>query len=183
MAKTCLEVLKDNCCRLRKSLSLEVFACLEVWPLDRDGSVLPSVVTQALPLIVGCKFLLSLPLPVMHWWLSVGTLGFWGLHSLLSPIAGVELLKKVFTSRARWMSLIVELNASANMLYLLKHLQLLNIVIFKLMCNNLTFNEILSLYASYVFGTFSLHRESPNLGPGRRTPHFWGGYIAHIDKC
>jgi hypothetical protein len=30
MAKICLKVLKDNCSRLRKSLSVEAFACLEV---------------------------------------------------------------------------------------------------------------------------------------------------------
>jgi hypothetical protein len=36
------------------------------------------------------------------------------------------------------------------MFYRLKHLLLLNLVIFKLKCNNLTFTEILSLYASYV---------------------------------
>jgi hypothetical protein len=30
MVKTCLKVLKDNCSRLRESLPLEVFACLEV---------------------------------------------------------------------------------------------------------------------------------------------------------
>jgi hypothetical protein len=29
-------------------LPLEAFACLEVWPLDHDGSVLLSVVAQAL---------------------------------------------------------------------------------------------------------------------------------------
>jgi hypothetical protein len=34
-------------------LSLEVFACLEVWPLGHDGSVLLSVVAQALL----CNFL------------------------------------------------------------------------------------------------------------------------------
>jgi hypothetical protein len=48
------------------------------------------------------------------------------------------------------MSLIVELNASVNVFYILKHLLLLNLVISKLKCSNLTFNEILSLYASYV---------------------------------
>jgi hypothetical protein len=48
------------------------------------------------------------------------------------------------------MPLIIELNTSINMFYLLKHLLLLNLVIFKLKCNNLIFNEILSLYASYV---------------------------------
>jgi hypothetical protein len=48
------------------------------------------------------------------------------------------------------MPLIVELNASANMSYLLKHLLLLNLVIFKLKCNNLIFNEIMISNASYV---------------------------------
>jgi hypothetical protein len=48
------------------------------------------------------------------------------------------------------MSLIIELNTSANMFYLLKRLLLLNLVIFKLKCNNLIFNEILVLYALYV---------------------------------
>jgi hypothetical protein len=48
------------------------------------------------------------------------------------------------------MSLIVELNASAIMFYLLKHLLLLNLIIFKLNYNNINFNEILVLYASYV---------------------------------
>jgi hypothetical protein len=37
------------------------------------------------------------------------------------------------------------------MFYLLKHLLLLNLVIFKLNCNNLIFNENLILYASYVY--------------------------------
>jgi hypothetical protein len=48
------------------------------------------------------------------------------------------------------MPLIIELNAFTNMFHLLKHILLLNLVIFKLKCNDLTFNEILSLYASYV---------------------------------
>jgi hypothetical protein len=48
------------------------------------------------------------------------------------------------------MSLIIELNASANMFYLLKHLLLLILVIFKLKCNNLIFNEIMVLNASFV---------------------------------
>jgi hypothetical protein len=48
------------------------------------------------------------------------------------------------------MSLIIELNASANIFYLLNHLLLLNIVIFKLKCNNLIFNENMILNASYV---------------------------------
>jgi hypothetical protein len=48
------------------------------------------------------------------------------------------------------MSLIIELNASANIFYLLKHLLHLNHVIFKIKCNNLTSNEIMILNASYV---------------------------------
>jgi hypothetical protein len=48
------------------------------------------------------------------------------------------------------MSLIIELNAYANMFYLLKHLLLLNLIIFKLKCNNLISNEIMVLNASYV---------------------------------
>jgi hypothetical protein len=58
--------------------------------------------------------------------------------------------KEDFTTRVRWMPLIIELNASANMFYLLKHLLLLNLIIFKLKCNNLIFNEIQILYASSV---------------------------------
>jgi hypothetical protein len=41
------------------------------------------------------------------------------------------------------------------MFYLLKHLLLLNHVISKLKCSNLTFNEILSLYASNVYLLYS----------------------------
>jgi hypothetical protein len=48
------------------------------------------------------------------------------------------------------MSFIVELNASTNMFYLLKHIPLLNLVIFKLKCNNLIFNEIMVLNASFM---------------------------------
>jgi hypothetical protein len=65
MAKTCLKVLKDNCSRLRKFLSLEAFACLEVWPLGHDGSVLLSVVAQALLLTIVCRSFPSLSLPTM----------------------------------------------------------------------------------------------------------------------
>jgi hypothetical protein len=57
MAKTCLKVIKDNCSRFRKSLSLEVFTCPEVLLLGHDGSVLLSVVAQALLLIVVYRFL------------------------------------------------------------------------------------------------------------------------------
>jgi hypothetical protein len=36
------------------------------------------------------------------------------------------------------------------MFYLLKHILVLNLIIFKLKCNNLIFNEIMVLNASYV---------------------------------
>jgi hypothetical protein len=56
------------------------------------------------------------------------------------------------------------------MFYLLKNLLLLIMVIFKLKCNNLIFNEIMVLNASYVcLHVFSLRRESLDLDPGRRT--------------
>jgi energy-coupling factor transporter transmembrane protein EcfT len=62
MTKTYLKVLKDNCSRLRKSLSLEAFPCLEVWSLGHDRSILLSIVAQALLCIfLVCMFLLSLP--------------------------------------------------------------------------------------------------------------------------
>jgi hypothetical protein len=48
------------------------------------------------------------------------------------------------------MPLIIELNVSANMFSPLKDLLYFNLVILKLKCNNLIFNEILSLYASFV---------------------------------
>jgi hypothetical protein len=64
------------------------------------------------------------------------------------------------------------------MFYLLKNLQLLILVIFKLKCNNLIINEIRVLNASYVcLHVFLLHRESSDPDPGRQTPHFCGGSI------
>jgi hypothetical protein len=108
----------------------------------------------------------------------VGSLDFYVLDSVLKPIACVELPKEVFTSRARWMPLIVKWNASANMFYLLKNILLLILVIFKLKCNNLILNEIMVLNASYMcLYAFSLHRESPDPDPERWTRHFWGGSI------
>jgi hypothetical protein len=115
-------------------LPLEAFACLEVWPLGHNGSVLFSS-----PSFRWC------------WWrLSVGTANFWELDSVLESDAGIELPKEVFTSRVRWMSFIVEWNGFADMFYLLKHLLLLILVIFKLKCNNMIFNKIMVLNAFYV---------------------------------
>jgi hypothetical protein len=46
------------------------------------------------------------------------------------------------------------------------------------MCNNLIFNKIMILSASYVcLHAFSLHQESLDLDPGRLTSHFFGGSI------
>jgi hypothetical protein len=64
------------------------------------------------------------------------------------------------------------------MFYLLKHLLLLILVIFKQKCNNLIFNEIMILNASYVCLHALMHRrESPDLDPGRWTSHFLGGSV------
>jgi hypothetical protein len=42
-----------------------------------------------------------------------------------------------------------------------------------LKCNNLILKEIIVFNASYVcLHAFLLHRESPDLDPGRLTPHF-----------
>jgi hypothetical protein len=181
MAKTCLKVLKVNCSRLRKSLSLEVFACLEVWPLDHDGSVLLSVVAQALLYNFLCACFSSSLFRLSRWRLSVESPDFLVLDSVLEPVVGVELPNEVFISSVRWMSLIVEWNTSANMFYLLKNLLLLIMVIFKLKCNNLIFNENMILNASYVcLHAFLLRRESPDPDPGRRTPHFWGGSVTSV---
>jgi hypothetical protein len=121
-----------------------------------------------------CRFSIS-SFRWCRWRLLVRTPGSWELDSVLEPIAGVELAKEVFTSRARWMPLIIEWNASANMFY---HLLLFILLIFKLKCNNLIFNEIVVLNVSYVcLHAFSLHRESSDLDPERWTPYFWGGSI------
>jgi hypothetical protein len=45
------------------NLPLEVFACLEVWPLGHDGSVLLSVVAQALLCNFLCAYFSSSLLP------------------------------------------------------------------------------------------------------------------------
>jgi hypothetical protein len=64
------------------------------------------------------------------------------------------------------------------MFYLLKHLLLLILVVFKLKCNNLIFNEIIVLNASYMcLHAFSLCQESPDPNPERRTPDFKGGSV------
>jgi hypothetical protein len=56
------------------------------------------------------------------------------------------------------------------MFYILKHLLLLNVVVFKLKCNNIIFDEIIILNASYVcLHAFWLRHESPDLDLGRRT--------------
>jgi hypothetical protein len=130
-----------------------------------------------------CRFLLFSLFQRSRWRLSVGSTGFYVLDSVLKPITGVELSNEVFTSRARWMPLTVEWNTFANMFYLLKNFLLLIHVIFKLKCNDLSFNEIIMLNALYVcLHAFSLSRESPNPDPKKQTPHFWGGSVT-ICSC
>jgi hypothetical protein len=124
------------------------------------------------------RFLLFSLFRWSHWRLSVGSSNFYVLDPVLKFVAGVELPNEVFTSRARWMPLIVEWNVFANMFYLMKNLLLLILLIFKLKCNKLVVKEIMVLNASYVcLHAFLLHQESPDLDPGRWTPHFWGGSV------
>jgi hypothetical protein len=61
------------------------------------------------------------------------------------------------------MPLIVELNASADVFYFLNHLLLLNLLIFKLKCNNLIVNKILILNASYVCLLYSRFVENHSM--------------------
>jgi hypothetical protein len=67
--------------------------------LGHDRSVLLSVVAQAL-LVTFCVQVLLLFFPVMPMMAVSGSPGFYVLDSVLEPIAGVELPKEVFTSRA-----------------------------------------------------------------------------------
>jgi hypothetical protein len=124
-------------------LPLEAFACLEVWPLGHARSVLLSVVAQALPcnfLCVGSSSSLFFGKAAdgCQWKSRLLNAGF-----RTGARHRCRVLKEVFTSRARWMCLIIEWNASTNMFYLLKNLLLLILVIFKLKHNNLLFNEIM----------------------------------------
>jgi hypothetical protein len=61
------------------------------------------------------------------------------------------------------MPLIVELIASADVFYFLNHLLLLNLLIFKLKCNNLIVNKILILNASYVCLLYSRFVENHSM--------------------
>jgi hypothetical protein len=149
-------------------LPLEAFARLEVWALGHDGPVLLSVIAQALLFNYCVHVSLSPSLPVMPLMAVSGKSRLLSARFCTEAIIGVELPKEVFTSRGRWIFLIVEWNASTNMFYLLKHLLLLILVICKLKCNNLIFNKIMILNALYVcLHAFSLHRESPDPDPGR----------------
>jgi hypothetical protein len=110
----------------------------------------------------------------------------WVLDSVLEPVAGVALPKKVFTFRARWILLWCQVMLP-HMFYLLKHLLLLYLVISKQSCNNLISTLIMSLYTSYVslciLASSRIHRSILR----RRTPHFWGGSVIagqlHLHRC
>jgi hypothetical protein len=101
----------------------------------------------------------------------------WVMDPVLDPIAGVELPKKVFTSRARWMPLIVELKASANMFYPLKNLLYFNFVILKLKCNNLNFNEIRAWMLCMCVCCIVASSRITWSRSWKMNPHFWGGSI------
>jgi hypothetical protein len=60
------------------------------------------------------------------------------------------LLSVGFCTESHHRCRVVELNSSESMFYLLNNLLYLNLVILKLKCNNLIFNEIMILNALYV---------------------------------
>jgi hypothetical protein len=68
------------------------------------------------------------------------------------------------------------------MFYFLKNLLLLIIVIFKLKCNNLIFNEIMVLNASYVcLHAFSLcHRFAYDVKQEEFEPRAWGSTFVKL---
>jgi hypothetical protein len=109
------------------------------WPYGHIGPILLSVVAQALLCNLLCAGFFFPLFRRCRWWLAVESPGFWELDSMLRPIAGVELLKKVFTSRARWILLTSSSMLPPNVLSF-EALLLLNLVILKTSCNNLIFH-------------------------------------------
>jgi hypothetical protein len=139
------------------------------WPLGHVGSVLMSVVAQAL-LYNYCVQVLLLSLLVMLLMAISGKSRLCMLDSVLDSIAGVELLMKVFTLRARWILLtsryMLALNVTVpQMFYPLKYLLLQCLVNLKQSCNNIISTLIMSLYASYACLCID-SRMSPDLSRG-----------------
>jgi hypothetical protein len=77
------------------------------------------------------------------------------------------------------MPLIVELNASANMFYHWKNLLYLNLIILKLKCTNLIFNEIMILNASYVCLLYSRFIENHPVWILEDEPHISELVLSH----
>jgi hypothetical protein len=127
-------------------------------------------------------FSLSLPLLVSPLTATIGDPGFYVLDSVLEPIAGAELPKKVFRSRARWMplqhrvSLPLKCYASVSVLSY-EALLLLSLVNLKTSCNNLIYTLIMSLYASFVCLRILASSRIPRLILRWQNPHFWGGSV------
>jgi hypothetical protein len=126
-------------------------------------------------LTVVCRFLSLLVMPLTA---VSGKSKLWVLDSVLEPVAGVELSKKIFTSRARWILLwhqVVRFHLNVmllQMFYLLKHFPLLYLVISKQSCNNLISTLIISLYASYVCLCILPLLRIPRSILRWQTPHF-----------
>jgi hypothetical protein len=179
-AKTWFKVIKASCFRLKiKSL----YHLKVIKASCHFGSVLLSVAAQALLLTFVCRFLsLSLSLLVMLLMAISEKSRLWVLDYVLEPVTGVELPKKVFTSRARWMPLhcrvslplkcytfasVLSFEAfSASLPWILKQ-----------SCNNLTYTLIMSLYASYVCVCIFASSRIPRSILRWRTPHFWADSI------
>jgi hypothetical protein len=79
------------------------------------------------------------------------------------------------------MCLIVELNASTNMFYILKHLLLLNLVIFKLKCNCLIVNKIMVFNALYMCLLHSRLSRITRYGSWKADPSFLRWFCHKIE--
>jgi hypothetical protein len=82
------------------------------------------------------------------------------LDSVLWPIAGVELLKKVFTSRVRWLLFQYRVKLFRKYVLSFEEFSISQSRNLKLKCNNLIFNEILILYALYMCLLYSCFNEN-----------------------
>jgi hypothetical protein len=98
MAKTCLKVIKASCFRLMSLHHLK-FCMSRSWTAWFWRVSLAEHSHSGFALTVVCRFLPPLSLPMMPMTIVSGKSRLRVLDSVLEPIAGVELSKKVFTSR------------------------------------------------------------------------------------
>jgi hypothetical protein len=120
MAKTWLKVFNASCCRLKslyhlkhlyvqKSTAWSCWVSLAEWSLVMSSQSCWAYSLKLCFITVVCKFLFS-SLPVLPLMGIIGKSKLWVLDFVLDPVVGVELLKEVFTSRARWIFLWCQVN-------------------------------------------------------------------------